>query len=64
MQDKIKVLLKSRRFWAVASGLIVVVSKELGLADLDEVQVQNMVMLIATWVLGESLRSSEGSVSQ
>ena len=64
MQNKIKVLLKSRRFWAVASGLIVVVSKELGLADLDEVQVQNMVMLIATWVLGESLRSSEGSVSQ
>ena len=64
MQNKIKVLLKSRRFWAVASGLIVVVSKELGLADLDEVQVQNMVMLIATWVLGESLRSSESSVSQ
>ena len=64
MQDKIKLLLKSRRFWAVASGLIVVISKELGLADLDEVQVQNMVMLIATWVLGESLRSSESSVSQ
>ena len=64
MQDKFKTLLKSRRFWAVASGLIVVVSKELGLADLDESQVQNMVMLIATWVLGESLRSSEGPVTK
>ena len=62
MQDKIKTLLKSRRFWAVASGLIVVASKELGLADLDEAQVQNMVMLIATWVLGESLRSSDNAV--
>lgn len=62
MQDKIKSLLKSRRFWAVASGLIVVVAKELGLANLDEVQVQNMVMLIATWVLGESLRSSQGDI--
>lgn len=59
MQDKLKNLLKSRRFWAVASGLIVIVSKELGIADLDETQVQNMVVLIATWVLGESLRSSE-----
>jgi len=59
MQDKLKSLLKSRRFWAVASGLIVVVSKELGIADLDETQVQNIVILIATWVFGESLRSSE-----
>ena len=63
MQEKIKNLLKSRRFWAVASGLIVITAKELGIADLDETQVQNVVVLIATWVLGESLRSSE-SVSQ
>lgn len=64
MQDKIKNLLKSRRFWAVASGLIVVVTKELGIADLDETQVQNIAMLIAAWVLGESLRSSESVTSQ
>ena len=59
MKEKFKVLLQSRRFWAVASGLIVVVTKELGIANLDETQVQNIVTLIATWVLGESLRSSE-----
>lgn len=64
MQDKIKGLLKSRRFWAVASGLIVVVTKELGIANLDETQVQNIVMLISTWVLGESLRTSDVSVKQ
>jgi hypothetical protein len=59
MQEKIKSLLGSRRFWAVASGLIVVVTKELGIANLDETQVTNIAMLIASWVLGESLRSSE-----
>jgi hypothetical protein len=59
MQDKIKNLLKSKRFWAVASGLIVITTKELGIANLDETQVQNMVTLIATLVLGESLRSSD-----
>lgn len=64
MQDKIKALLRSRRFWAVASGLIVVVTKELGIADLDEAQVQNIATLIAAWVLGESLRSSESVTPQ
>lgn len=64
MQDKIKALLRSRRFWAVASGLIVVVTKELGIADLDETQVQNIATLIAAWVLGESLRSSESVTPQ
>jgi hypothetical protein len=59
MQDKLKSLLTSRRFWAVASGLIVVVTKELGIANLDETQVQNIALLISSWVLGESLRSSE-----
>ena len=59
MKEKFKTLLQSRRFWAVTSGLIVVVAKELGIADLDETQVQNIVNLIAAWVLGESLRSSE-----
>ncbi len=59
MQDKIKTLLKSRRFWAIASGLIVVVTKELGIADLDETQVQNIALLISAWVLGESYRSSD-----
>jgi len=59
MQDKLKNLLKSKRFWAVASGMIVVVSKELGIADLDETQVQHIITLVATFVLGESLRSSD-----
>lgn len=62
MQDKIKNLLKSRRFWAVMSGLIVITTKELGIADLDETQVQNIATLVAAWVLGESLRSSDGTV--
>lgn len=59
MLDKLKTLTKSRRFWVTISTLIVVVSKEAGLANLDPDQVQNIVILAATWVLGESLRSSD-----
>ena len=64
MLDKIKNLTKSRRFWVTLSTLIVVISKEAGIADLNPDQVQNIVILAATWVLGESLRSSEGPVTQ
>jgi hypothetical protein len=63
MQDKFKNLLKSRRFWAVVSGLIVITTKELGIANLDETQVQNIATLVAAWVLGESLRSSDGTTT-
>lgn len=59
MLDKLKNLTKSRRFWVAVSTLIVIVSKEAGIANLDPDQVQNMVVLAATWILGESLRSSE-----
>ena len=63
MQDKLKNLLRSRRFWAVVSGLIVITTKELGIANLDETQVQNIATLVAAWVLGESLRSSDGTTT-
>jgi chaperonin GroEL (HSP60 family) len=64
MLDKFKNLTKSRRFWVTISTVVVVVAKEAGIADLDPAQVQNIVILAATWVLGESLRSSEGPVTQ
>jgi len=63
MLDKLKNLTKSRRFWVTISTAIVVISKEAGIADLDPAQVQNIVILAATWVLGESLRSSESSAT-
>ena len=64
MLDKLKVLTKSRRFWVTVSALIVVVSKEAGIANLDPEQVQNIVTLAATWVIGESLRSSNPTVDE
>jgi len=64
MLDKLKVLTKSRRFWVTVSALIVVVSKEAGIANLDPDQVQNIVTLAATWVIGESLRSSNPTVDE
>lgn len=64
MLDKLKALTKSRRFWVTVSALIVVVAKEAGIADLNPDQVQNIVTLAATWVIGESLRSSEGPATK
>ena len=64
MLDKLKVLTKSRRFWVTVSALIVVVSKEAGIANLDPDQVQNIITLAATWVIGESLRSSNPTADE
>ena len=59
MKEKILALFKSRRFWASAVGLIVVIANErLGL-NLDKEQLLGFVMLIVTWVAGDTLRKTE-----
>ena len=59
MKEKILALLKSRRFWASVVGLIVVIANErLGL-NLDKEQLLGFVMLIVTWVAGDTLRKTE-----
>lgn len=60
MQNKLNTLIKSRRFWASVSGLIVVVLNETGIANLNPDTVQNTILLIIGWVASESIRSSEG----
>lgn len=49
-------ILKSKRFWAAVATLLVVVLGKLGL-DIDEATVQNIVMVVAAWIVGDSLRS-------
>lgn len=61
MQDKIKSLIKSRRFWIAVSGVVVAVSQDLGITTLTPEQIQNICMMLGSWVLGESIRSSEGA---
>ena len=50
--------LKSRRFWLTAASIAVVVfaNNKLGLTD---EQITSIVLAVGSWVVGESLRSSQ-----
>jgi hypothetical protein len=55
--DKITSFLKSRRFWALAASVAVVLLKDR--LPISEDQITQVVLAIGAWVVGESLRSSE-----
>lgn len=50
-------LVKSKRFWAAAAMVAVVVLKDK--VPLDEQQITNLVMAVGAWIVGDSLRSVE-----
>jgi hypothetical protein len=50
MQD----LLKSKRFWAAAAVVAVVVLK--GKVPLTEEQIQQLVFAVGAWIVGDSIR--------
>lgn len=52
--------IKSRRFWLTAASIAatVLANNQLGLTP---EQIQNIVLAIGAWVVGESLRSSQQS---
>jgi hypothetical protein len=51
-------LLKSRRFWVSVGAFAAVVLKERLNIPLSEEQITDIAILIGSWVVGESLRSS------
>ncbi len=53
---KITALFKSRRAWAVASGILLVVLHQ-GLG-IDEATATKVVALIGAWVIGDSLKDT------
>jgi len=57
---KLDSLLKSKRFWAVAASVAVVVFKDK--LPLTEVQINEIVMAIGAWVVGESIRPVDPKV--
>lgn len=59
MQDKLKALTQSRRFWVAVAGIITVMGNDLGLFNLTQDQVTNVVLLCASWVVGDSIRKTE-----
>ena len=60
MGTKLKNLVSSRRFWVAVAGVVAVVSDSLGL-NLSPEMVTNFVIIGASWIVGESLRSSESA---
>jgi len=55
--DKIKTLFRSRRFWIGLSGVFIVCSDAfLGEGTVDPETVQQITLIVAAWILGDSLR--------
>jgi hypothetical protein len=50
-------LLKSRRFWATLAAIAVVYFKD-KIPGVNEEQITGIVLAIGSWVIGESLRST------
>ena len=59
--DKVTSLLHSRRFIVAAVSVGIIVAKHYGLVpeNVSDEQIVAGAVLIASWILGESLRSSE-----
>jgi len=61
MQTKIQALLQSRRFWVAVAGVLAVTTESLGVTALNSDQIQNIVLLCASWIVGDSVRKTEVS---
>jgi len=59
MQTKIQALLQSRRFWVAVAGIVAVTTESLGVTTLNSDQIQNIVLLCASWIVGDSVRKTE-----
>ena len=57
MVNKIQALFTSRRFWVAVAGVAFVAFDGLGLG-LTEDQTTNLVIVIGSWVVGDSIRST------
>jgi len=55
--DKLKSLLRSRRFWIAVLGMVAVVAHE-GFG-LDESQVLTIGGIVVAWIIGDTLRRTE-----
>lgn len=55
--SKISALLKSRRFWISVGGLAASVAAVY--SKVDPMMIQNGVLLIAGWVVGDSIRNTK-----
>ena len=56
---KVNSLLRSRRFWLLVAGMIAVFAEDVFGLSLETRQLEEVVMLFAAWIVGDSLRETE-----
>ncbi len=56
--SKLQSAIHSRRVWLAVAGVAVALSQELGVSIPAET-IQQMVLLFAAWILGDSVRKTE-----
>jgi uncharacterized membrane protein len=52
-------LLKSRRFWAAAIGLVAVVGSEVFGVTLDTEHLLSVVSIVIAWIVGDTVRETK-----
>jgi hypothetical protein len=52
-------LIKSKRFWAAVAGIAASLLRDK--LPISEDQITEIVMVLAAWIVGDSLRSTAGS---
>ena len=57
MSEKIKTLIRSRRFWVAVGGVVVVVLQDT--VGIDAGTANSLVALGVAWIVGDSLRLTE-----
>jgi len=58
VMDKLKSLFSSRRVWVAVAGVLVALAEQTGM-KIDAETVQYLVLLAASWIVGDSLRKTE-----
>ena len=59
MGEKVKSLIRSRRFWVGVAGMLVICADSLlGEGTVNPETVQTVTLLAAAWILGDSLRET------
>ena len=57
--EKVRALVRSRRFWVGVSGMLVICADTLmGEGTINPDTVQAVTLLVAAWIVGDSLRET------
>lgn len=59
MPNKLKALLRSRRFWAATVGVVGVVASEYFGITLDTDQLIAIAVMVSSWIFSDTVRPTE-----